>query len=96
MDENDELSPVERLALRARQTGPEGEQEPPRLRMVSFRVPVELLASVSAFASITAQSRNTTMIELLEAGVYAVGNALDDPEQYFAAREHFLTQLTGE
>ncbi len=96
MDENDELSPVERLALRARQTGPEGEQEPSRLRMVSFRVPVELLASVSAFASITSQSRNTTMIELLEAGVYAVGNALDDPEQYFAAREHFLTQLTGE
>ena len=96
MDENEDLSPVERLALRARQTGPEGEQEPPRLRMVSFRVPVDLLASVSAFASITAQSRNTTMIELLEAGVYAVGNALDDPEQYFAAREHFLTQLTGE
>jgi len=96
MDELNELSPIERLALRARQTGPDGEQEPPRLRMVSFRVPVDLLASVSAFASLTAQSRNTTMIELLEAGVYAVGNALDDPEQFYAAREHFLDQNTGE
>lgn len=96
MDENEDLSPVERLALLARQTGPEGEQEPPRLRMVSFRVPVDLLASVSAFASITAQSRNTTMIDLLQAGVYAVSNALDDPEQYEAAREHFLNQQTGE
>ncbi len=96
MDELNELSPIERLALRARQIGPDGEQEPPRLRMVSFRVPVDLLASVSAFASLTAQSRNTTMIELLEAGVYAVGNALDDPEAYFASREHFLEQNTGE
>jgi len=94
MNENDEMSPIERLAFRARQTGPQGEQEPPRMRMVSFRVPVELLASVSAFASITAQSRNTTMIGLLEAGVFAVANALDDPEQYEAAREHFLDQAT--
>src|SRR5659263_759207 len=94
MNDYDEISPIARLALRARQTGPDGEQEPPRLRMVSFRVPVDVLASVSAFASITAQSRNTTMIELLEAGIYAVGNALDDPEQYFAAREHFLDQAT--
>ena len=88
--DDDELSPVEKMAMRARQTGPDGEQSPPRLKMVSFRVPLSLLASVDAFASITAQSRNTTMINLLEAGVYAVGNALDDPEQYYAAREHFL------
>lgn len=96
MDDDNELSPIEMLALRARQTGPDGEQEPPRLKMVSFRVPLDLLASVDAFASITAQSRNTTLIDLLKSGVYAVGNALDDPEQYYAAREHFLEQHIGE
>jgi hypothetical protein len=36
------------------------------------------------------------MIELLEAGVYGVVNALDDPERFHAAREHFLEQNTGE
>jgi hypothetical protein len=92
MFEENELSPVEMLALRARQVGPEGEQEPPRLKMLSFRVPLDLLASIDAFASITAQSRNTTMIDLLRAGVYAVGNELDDPEQYQAARDHFFDQ----
>ena len=96
MDEDNELSPVEIMALRARQTGPEGEQERPRLKMVSFRVPLDLLASVDAFASITAQSRNTTLIDLLKAGIYAVANELDDPEQYFAAKEHFLDQHIGE
>lgn len=96
MDDDNELSPIEMLALRARQTGPDGEQDPPRLKMVSFRVPLDLLASVDAFASITAQSRNTTLIDLLKSGVYAVGNALDDPEQYYAAREHFLEQHIGE
>lgn len=95
MDDENELSPVEIMALRARQADPD-QLEPPRLKMVSFRVPLDLLASVDAFASITAQSRNTTLIELLKSGVYAVGNALDDPEQYYAAREHFLEQHIGE
>lgn len=96
MDDDGELSPVEKLALRARQTGPSGELEQPRHKMVSFRVPLDLLASVDAFASITAQSRNSTMISLLEAGVYAVGNELDDPEQFYAAKEHFLELHTGD
>jgi hypothetical protein len=95
MHDDNELSPVEMMALRARQTGPE-DQEPPRLKMVSFRVPLDLLASVDAFASITAQSRNTTLIDLLKSGVYAVGNALDNPDQYDAAREHFLDQHIGD
>lgn len=89
MDDENELSPVEKMAIKARRTGPEGEQELPRLKMVSFRLPYSLLASIDAFASITAESRNSTMINLLEAGIYAVGNELDDPEQYYAAREHF-------
>jgi hypothetical protein len=96
MDDENELSPVEKMALMARQTGPEGEIDVPRLKMVSLRIPLALLASVDAFASITAQSRNTTLISLLEAGVYAVGNELDDPEQYHAAREHFLDQHFGD
>lgn len=94
MTEND-LTPIEKLALLARQSAPDEEPESPRLRMISFRVPIDLLASVSAFASITSQSRNTTMIDLLEAGVFAVGNALDDPEQFYAAREHFLDQFNS-
>lgn len=96
MDDENELSPIEMMALRAGQTGQEGEEDRPRLKMVSFRVPLDLLASVDAFASITAQSRNTTLIELLKSGVYAVRNALDDPEQYYSAREHFLEQHLGE
>ena len=91
IDEN-EMSPVERLAIRARQVGPDGQLEQPRMKMVSFRVPLDLLASVDAFASILAQSRNTTMIDLLKAGVYAVGNQLDDPEQFYAVREHLLDE----
>lgn len=93
MDE-DALSPIEQMALKVRHTGPQGERETPRLKMVSFRVPFDLLASVDAFASITAQSRNTTMIGLLEAGVYAVRDQLDDPEQYYAAREHFIEKYS--
>jgi hypothetical protein len=96
MDDENELTPIEKMVLRARETGPDGQQEQPRLKMVSFRVPLDLLASVDAFASITAQSRNTTLIELLKSGIYAVGNELDDPEPYYAAREHFLEQHLGE
>jgi hypothetical protein len=96
MDDEDGLSPIERMALMARQTGPNGEEERIRLKMVSLRIPLSLLASVDAFASITSQSRNNTLISLLEAGVYAVGNELDDPEQFYAAREHFLDQHIGE
>jgi hypothetical protein len=96
MDDENGLSPIGRMVVLARSLGLEGETESPRLKMVSLRIPLALLASVDAFASITAQSRNNTLISLLEAGVYAVGNELDDPEQYFAAREHFLDQHTGE
>lgn len=88
-----ELTPIEKLALLARQSGSDEEPQSPRLRMISFRVPLDLLASIEAFASITSQSRNTTMIDLLEAGIFAVGNALDDPEQFHAARENFLDQF---
>jgi hypothetical protein len=90
MDDPNELSPVERLAFMARQTEPGEEPEIPPLRMVSFRVPVDLLASVQALAQLTGQSRNTTMINLLEAGVYAVVNELDDASTYHDIREHLL------
>ena len=89
MDEN-LMSPVERLAFMARQTEPGDEPEPLPLRMVSFRVPVDLLASVQALANLTGQSRNTTMIDLLGAGVYAVVNELDDASTYHDIRAHLL------
>ena len=38
MDDENELSPVEKLVLMARQTEPGEEPETPALRMVSFRV----------------------------------------------------------
>jgi hypothetical protein len=94
MDDENELSPVEKMVLRARKIGPQGEQEPPRLKMVSFRLPYSLLASIDAFASITSESRNTTMINLLEAGVFAVANELDDDEQYVMVREHFIEKYS--
>lgn len=90
MDEENELSPVERMVLRASKIGPQGEKDLPVLKAVSLRIPFSLLASIDAFASITAESRNTTIINLLEAGVYAVSSELDDDEQYAAAREHFV------
>ena len=92
MNDDDEISPIERLALRARQTPPGEEPEAPRLKMISFRVPVDLVASVDALASLTSQSRNSTMIDLLRAGVYAVVNELEDPSHYHAILEH----LSGE
>lgn len=94
MDDENELSPIEMMALRARHN--DVEQERPFLKMVSFRVPIDLLASVDAFASITSQSRNNTLIDLVKAGVYAVANALENSDQYEAAREHFLEQHIGE
>lgn len=89
MDDDNELSPAERMAMRARQVGPAGELSPPRLKMISFRVPYSLVASVDALASVTAQSRNSAMTELLQVGISAVINELDDLEQFEAAREHF-------
>lgn len=90
MDDENEMSPVEKLAFMARQTPPGEEPEAPRLKMISFRVPVDLVASVDALAQLTGQSRNTTMINLLEAGVYAVVNELDDASTYHDIREHIL------
>ena len=95
-EEENALSPVELMVAKARQVAPDSEYEPPRYRMVSFRVPLGVLASVDAFASITAQSRNSTMIDLLQSGIWSVANSLDDPEPYFAALEHFKTQHLGE
>ena len=90
MDDENELSPVEKLVLMARQTDPTGESVVPPLRMVSFRVPFGLLASVQALANLTGQSRNTTMINLLEAGVYAVVSDLDGDTPYHDIREALL------
>jgi hypothetical protein len=92
MDDENELTPVERLAMMARQIPPGEESQAPPLKMISFRVPVDLVVSVDALAGLTGQSRNTTMIDLLRAGVYAVVNQLDDRSHYDAILEH----LSGE
>jgi hypothetical protein len=91
MHDEDEISPIERLASMARQNE-EGPPEELRMKMISFRVPMDLVFSVDALAQLTGQSRNTTMIDLLRAGVYAVVNELDDRSTYDAIVEH----LSGE
>jgi hypothetical protein len=90
VNDYENYSPVARLLALARRTGLDGEIAPVPLRMVSFRLPVSLLASASAIATMTGQSRNTTLIDLVEAGVFSVVNSLDDSTQYEALRQHFL------
>ena len=97
MNDEKPLSPIEKLALLAKPRPTEWGDEPdrPTLKMISFRVPIELVAKIDAFAAITNQSRNLTMISLLEAGVYAVVEQLEDTELYEIALEHNLNELTG-
>lgn len=90
MTDEKHLSPVERMALSARSSATD--EQSPSLKPLSFRVPLEVLASIDAFAKLTGKSRNTTMINLLEAGIYAVGNELDDPEEFLSIRGDLLDQ----
>ena len=92
MDEDNELSPIERMALSARSSEPPAE---PVLKPISLRVPMHTLAGVDAFVSLTGQSRNTAMINLLEAGIYAVRQQLDDSDAFDAIRDQIFEQYTG-
>ncbi len=94
MHDEDQLSPIERMAISARQSG--APDETPSLRAISLRVPLRLLASIDAFVQLTGQSRNTAMINLLEAGVYAVRHELDNSDDFDAIEEALITHLTGE
>lgn len=89
MDYENDISPIERLAQMARQDV-DGPPEAMAMKMISFRVPIDLVASADALAQLTGQSRNTTMIDLLRAGVYAVVNELDDRGSYETIVEHLL------
>jgi len=91
MDDENELSPIERMALSARQLDASGEL-PPSLKPISLRVPLHLLAGIDAFVSLTGQSRNTAMINLLDAGIYAVRQQLDDSDIYDIARDSIYQQ----
>jgi hypothetical protein len=84
-----DLTPAQQLAMLA--NSPDGEAPaPPTLKTMSIRLPFDLLAQIDALNSVTGvQSRNSLMIALLLAGVYAVVQELDDQEQYQAALEHF-------
>lgn len=89
MADDYDISPIQKLVFMASRD-PVEPPEPSPLKMISFRVPIELVADVDALASMTSQSRNTTMIDLLRAGVYAVVNELDDPALFHDIRDQIL------
>lgn len=89
MSSEDRISPIQRLVFLASRSQTEP-PEPTPLKMISFRVPIELVADVDALAAMTQQSRNTTMIDVLKAGVYAVVNELEDPAFFYDIREKLL------
>jgi len=84
----DDLTPAQQLAMLANSA----DDEPPTspiLKTMTIRLPFSLLSQVDALSSVTGvQSRNTLMISLLRAGVYAVVQELDDVHQYEAVLEH--------
>lgn len=94
MDDENELSPIERMAISARKSGSPNER--PELKAISLRLSMQLLASVDAFVSLTGQSRNTAIINLIEAGVYAVREQLEDPDQFDAVKDAILDQYLGD
>ena len=93
MDDDNELSPIERMALSARSSEPPAE---PSLKAISLRVPMATLAGIDAFVSLTGQSRNTAMINLLEAGIYAVREQLDDSDAFDSIRDTLFEQYSGD
>lgn len=94
MDDENELSPIERMAISARQSGSPNERL--EIKAISLRLPLHLLASVDAFVSLTGQSRNTAIINLIEAGVYAVREQLEDSDHFDVIKDVFLDQYLGD
>jgi len=92
MDDENELSPIERMALSARPAAPQVE---PTLKPISLRVPINTLAGIDAFVGLTGQSRNTAMINLLDAGIYAVRQQLDDSDAFDSIRDQIFEQYSG-
>jgi hypothetical protein len=91
MNDGMELSPIEKMAIKASQPADGELPEAPKMKVITFRLPFDLLASVDAFASLTGESRNTTIIDLLKAGVHAVVNELDDEGRFYAIRDALLS-----
>lgn len=85
-----DLSPAQQLAMLA--NSPDGgPPQQPVLKTMSIRLPYLLIAKIDALSSVTGiQSRNALMISLLQAGVHAVVQELDDTNLYEAALEHCL------
>lgn len=83
-----DLTPAQELAMLANSS----QDAPPQqvLKTMSIRLPYLLVAKIDALSSVTGvQSRNSLMISLLQAGVHAVVQELDDTETYDSALEHY-------
>ena len=93
MDDFEDMTPAQRMAFLAERRQ---ENEPPVVRPVSYRVPLRLLAEIDALASITRQSRNSTITTLIEAGVQAVREELPDTDELDALVDHLSDQYLGE
>ncbi len=86
-----DLTPAQQLAMLANSS--ENALPQPILKTLSIRLPYALLAKIDALSSVTGvQSRNSLMISLLQAGIHAVVQELDDSDAYEAALEHFNDQ----
>jgi hypothetical protein len=93
MDDFENMTPAQRMAYLAEKRT---QNEAPIVKPVSYRVPLRLLAEIDALASITRQSRNTTITTLIEAGVQAVRDELPDTGELDAIVDHLSEQYLGE
>jgi hypothetical protein len=83
-----DLSPAQQLAMLANDSE-DGPPQRPAMKNMSIRLPFLLVAQIDALSSVTGiQSRNALMISLLQAGVHAVVQELDDTDLYEVALEH--------
>lgn len=93
MDDFEDMTPAQRMAFLAENRT---QTEATVFRPVSYRVPLRLLAEIDALASITRQSRNSTITSLIEAGVQAVREELPSTDELDALVDVFSDQYFGE
>ncbi len=94
MDDFEDMTPAQRMAFLAEKRT---QSEPTAFKPVSYRVPLRLLAEIDALASITRQSRNSTITTLIEAGIQAVRDELPDTGELDAIFDHLHDKyLEGE
>lgn len=89
----EKMTPAQRMAFLAEHRQ---QNESVVVKPVSYRVPLRLLAEIDALASMTGQSRNTTITTLIEAGVQAVRHELPDTDELDDLVEHLSDRYFGE